>query len=65
MTKIYKVFYLILGLGLLGGAAYLAYKRTIGTGDMNATYSIYLCGIVGALCMLLFFTIDKLQSRDS
>jgi hypothetical protein len=59
----YKAFYLIMGLGLLLGTAFLIYKRAIGTGDMNATYHIYLCGIVGGMCLMLYFFVDKLQPK--
>lgn len=59
-----KLFYLIFGLGLLGGAAYLLYRRYLGIDNATTEFSIIFCSIVGSLCLVMYYYVDKLKPKQ-
>ena len=59
---LFKTFYLILGVTLSLGAAYLLWRRIEDMDGGETSFAITFCSLVGALCFALFFNADKLKN---
>ena len=56
-----KLFYKVLGIVLVVGAAFLWYRRIQGLDDETTHSTIVFCTIVGIACLFMGNYIDKLK----
>ncbi|MBL7815390.1 MAG: hypothetical protein JNL70_10275 [Saprospiraceae bacterium] len=59
-----KTFYLIFGIGLSVGAIYLIYRRMSGIDNASTEFSIIFCSIIGLLCLVMYYFVDKLKPKE-
>lgn len=59
-----KLFYLIFGIGLMGGAVYLIYRRITGLDNASTEFSIIFCSIIGISCLVMYAFVDKLKPKE-
>lgn len=59
-----KLFYLIFGIGLTAGAAYLIYRRITGLDNASTEFSIIFCSIIGISCLVMYAFVDKLKQKQ-
>ena len=52
-----KIFYLIFGVALVGGTIYMMMQPSTESGNI----AILLSSIVGVLCFVMYFYVDKLK----
>lgn len=52
-----KILYLIFAVALIGGAVYLMTEPKTESGNI----AIMMCSIVGVLCLVMYFFVDKLK----
>jgi hypothetical protein len=54
-----KILYLVFGVALIGGALYLIAQPKTESGNI----AIMMCSVVGILCFLMYFFVDKLKKQ--
>ncbi len=54
-----KTIYLVFAIALIGGAMYLIAQPKTESGNI----AIMMCSIVGILCFVMYFLVDKLKKQ--
>ncbi len=54
-----KILYLVFAVALIGGAMYLMTQPKTESGNI----AIMMCSIVGILCFVMYFFVDKLKRK--